>query len=253
MDKGVKKLWESKKVFNTSESILYDPKREVLYVSNFDQFNIRNPRVKQYISKVSLKGKVKTLKWIDGLNNPLGMTIYKDRLYSVERKSIAVIDLDKGKIIERYKIPGSIFLNDITIDKNGSIYITDSRKNVIWRYSDGKVEEWLKGSEVSDPNVLYFYKNKILFGNSDDRSLKSVDPVSKKVEVIAVFEKGFIDGIRIDNQGNYLVSLWHGILYRVTPGGEVTEILDTSTPGDFIADFEYIKEKELLIILLKFL
>ena len=71
---------------------------------------------------------------------------------------------------------------------------------------------------------------------------------NKEVKEIAKFQKGFVDGFRIDSDGNYLVSLWHGILYRVTPLGEVTIILDTSTPGIYCADFEYIKEKNLLII-----
>jgi len=247
-DKNLKKLWESEKVFSTSESVLYDPKRDVLYVSNFDQFNMGNPRAQQFISKVSLDGKIEKLKWADSLNNPLGMTIHQDKLYTAERNAVAEIDLDAGKVINRYPIPGSIFLNDIAIDNAGTIYLTDSRKNTIWRYAEGKAEEWLTGVEVEDPNVLYFYNKKILFGNSDDRCLKSVNLQTKKVKTIARFEKGFVDGLRVDNDGNYLVSLWHGVLYRVTPGGDVTEILDTSTRGIYSADFEYIKEKGLLFI-----
>jgi len=247
-DKNLKKLWEFEKIFKTSESVLYDPKREVLYVTNFDQFNMGNPRAQQFISKVTLNGEIEEFKWVDSLNNPLGMTIYDDRLFVAERKAVAEIDLDMGKVIKRYSISSSIFLNDIAIDKSGNIYITDSRKNVIWRYANGKAEEWLRGKEVEDPNVIYFHNNKILFGNSADRRLKAVDPQTKQVKTVAKFEKGFIDGLRIDNEGNYLVSLWHGILYRVTPEGKVTEILDTSTPGTYSADFEYTKEKKLLII-----
>ena len=72
--------------------------------------------------------------------------------------------------------------------------------------------------------------------------------MAKKVKTIAKFEEGFVDGLRIDKNGNYLVSLWHGIVYRVTPSGDVSKILDTSTPGIYSADFEFIKEKNLLII-----
>ena len=78
--------------------------------------------------------------------------------------------------------------------------------------------------------------------------MKSVDPATKKVEVIAKFEKGFIDGFRVDKKGNYLDSLWHGVIYRVTPSGDVTKILDTTAPGIYSADFEYIREKGMLII-----
>ncbi len=154
-DQDLTKLWESRNEFSTSESVLYDPKREVLYVTNFDQFNVGNPTVQQSISKVSVDGEIIELKWVDGLNNPLGITIFDDALYVAERNAVARIDLDKGEVTERYPVPGSLFLNDIAIDRKGRIYITDSRKNVIWRFVDGQAEEWLSGDEVLDPNVIY--------------------------------------------------------------------------------------------------
>jgi len=247
-DKNFTKLWESEKKFVTSESVLYDHKRDVLYVTNFDQFNVNNPRAHQFISKVSLNGKIEELKWIDSLSNPLGITIHNDRLFTAERNGIAEVDLDMGKVVKRYSIPGSVFLNDIAIDNSGYIYVTDSRKNVIWKYSNGTAEEWLIGDEVLDPNVLYIDGGKLFFGNSGDQSLKAVNLPDKTIKTITKFETGFIDGFRIDENGNYLVSLWKGKIYRVTPKGEKTKILDTTTPGFYCADFEYIKEKNLLII-----
>lgn len=248
LDSSMKKKWKTDDVFTTSESVLYDTKRDILYVTNFDQFNVGNPRIHQFISQVHLNGEIKELTWIDSLENPLGMTIHNDKLYVAERRAVAEIDLDNGKLIKRQPIPQSIFLNDITVDKAGLFYITDSNKNAIWRYADGQAEVWLSGDEVSDPNVIYFHDGKIFFGNSDDRSLKSVDPQTKEVNVIARFEEGFIDGFRPDKKGNYLVSLWHGVLYRVTPSGHLTKLIDTSVTSTYSADFEYIPEKGLLII-----
>ena len=96
--------------------------------------------------------------------------------------------------------------------------------------------------------MLYVYGDRLFFGNSGDQSLKLVNLSDKSIKIIAKFETGFIDGFRIDENGNYLVSLWKGKLYRVTQQGDKTKILDTTTPGFFSADFEYIKEKNLLIV-----
>ncbi|MFC2086131.1 family 16 glycoside hydrolase [Bacteroidota bacterium] len=248
LEDNITKLWESEKEFSVSESVLYDPKRDVLYVSNFDQYNMGNPSVQQFISKVSLDGQIIDLQWIDSINNPLGMSIHKDQLYITERGNIAIIDLEKEKVIKRLQVDGSIFLNDIAVDKNGNIYVTDSRKDVIWKYDGNNFQEWLSGDEVGDPNVIYIHNNKVIWGNSGDRYLKEVNPNGDNIRNIVKLDKGFIDGIRIDNNGNYLVSLWRGIIYQITPEGEKKIIFDTSTPGDYCADFEYIKDKNLLIV-----
>ena len=248
VDAEISVRWETDKVFNIPESVLYDPKREMIYISNFDQLNMGNPNVYQYISKLSTNGDILNLKWVDSLNNPLGMTIYDDKLFVVERNQIAEIDLDKGDIINRIDVPGSVFLNDIAIDKNGNIYISDSRKNVIWRLFDGLAEEWLTGEDVLDPNALFILNGELLFGNSGDSWLKEVDLTNKNILKIAKFPEGFIDGIRVDKDGNFLVSLWKGKIYKVSKDGSITLILHTENRGLYSADFEYIPEKRLLIV-----
>nr|NQU90221.1 DUF1080 domain-containing protein [Bacteroidota bacterium] len=72
LETGIEEIWSTQKDFTTSESILYDPGKEILYVTNFDQFGMGNPNATQYISKLSLDGEILELKWADSLNNPLG-------------------------------------------------------------------------------------------------------------------------------------------------------------------------------------
>jgi hypothetical protein len=57
-----------------------------------------------------------------------------------------------------------------------------------------------------------------------------------------------LDGIAVDREGNYLVSHWEGQLYRVTPSGEVVEILDLMPLGLNTAAFEYLPEQNLLVL-----
>lgn len=247
-EEGISKVWETDNVFKTSESVLYDPKRKVIYVTNFDQFSMGKPEVDQSISKVNLNGEILELDWVTGLNNPLGITIHDDKLYVSERKAVAIVDLDKGEIVDRIPLPASLFLNDIAVDKDGVIYISDSRKDVIWKVTDGTAIEWLSHPEVADPNVLYMHNGKLLIGNSEDHWLKSVDLATKKIKHIARFPNGFIDGIRVDNSGSLLVSLWRGKIYRVNASGEIELIFHTQETGQFSADFEYIPKQRLLLI-----
>lgn len=248
LEKGITKAWETESVFLTSESVLYDSKREVLYVTNFDQPNVNSPDASQFISKLSLSGEIIDLKWVENLKNPLGITIYDDRLFVAERKQVAEIDLDKGEVIKSYPVPESMFLNDIAVDDNGVIYTSDSRQSIIWRIQEGKVEKWLSGDEVKTPNVMYAMGNNLYYGSCGDQLLKCVDLKTNSIKHIADFEPGFIDGFRFDEDGNYLVSLWKGKVYRITRDGEKTKIIDTSEAKIFSADFEYIPAKKLLII-----
>lgn len=207
-----------------------------------------NSQIKQSISKISLEGQIIDQNFVEGLNHPLGMSIYKDKLFVAERRNVAEIDLESGEIVNRIDVPGSVFLNDLSFDEDGNIYISDSRKNVIWKIEQGKAEEWLTGDDVIDPNVLCFFEDRLMFGNSGDSWLKSVDPETKAIKKIAKFPEGFIDGICPDGKGNLLVSLWKGKIYRVNPDGNTKLVFHTENKGEYSADFEYIADKKLLII-----
>ncbi|MCJ7679238.1 MAG: hypothetical protein MUP70_00795, partial [Candidatus Aminicenantes bacterium] len=54
--------------------------------------------------------------------------------------------------------------------------------------------------------------------------------------------------IESDNRGNVLVSDFLGKVYRISPDGEKTLLLDSSTPKSFCANFAFIPEKNLLVI-----
>jgi sugar lactone lactonase YvrE len=245
---GVTRSWETKREFRVPESAVYDSERNVLYVSNYDVYNVSRQEGRQSISQVLMDGTVKHLDWVTGLKNPLGMIINGDRLLVAERGAVAEIALQSGEIVNRYPIAQSGLLNDIAVDSSGKIYVSDSRKNIIYRLSDNEYEEWLKGDDVDDPNGLLIHGNSLVYGNSGDQYLKSVDLTTKKVRKIANLGPGFIDGMKLAKDGNYLVSHWQGRLFKITPSGDVTKILDLSVPGIYLADFEYIPDRDIIII-----
>ena len=246
-------VWESPRELLTPESVVYDQKRGVLYVSSFDNRYGQTPEFTGYISRLSLDGQIEELMWVSDLNAPTGLAIYRDKLYTTERGVLTEIDIEKGMILNRYPIPDSDFLNDLAIDDDGTIYMTDTRPSShvdsrIYRFKDGEASVWLDGAEIDRANGLFVSGDELLVGNSGDGMLKAVSLKDKRVRTIVCLGAGIVDGIRVDNEGNYIVSHWEGQTYVVTPAGEVVEVLDTMSSGINIADFEYIRAESLLVI-----
>lgn len=240
---GITRVWHIKNELRMPESALYDKKRNIIYVSNFDRFGTPG---QQFISKVTPDGKIQELKWVESLFLPTGMAMFKEKLFVVERRNVAEIDLETGKILNRQPLPQPMFPNDIAIDKKGNIYVSDTRKGAIYNFVNGKFDEWLKGTELTNINGLVIDNDRLICGITSDHSLKSVDLATRSISTIVRFGEGLMDGIKIDQDGNYLISHYEGRIYRVTPGGQFTNLLYLQDKR--CADFDYIAEKDLLII-----
>ncbi len=248
LDESIEKVWDTGKKFRFPESAVYDEKRDAVYVTNFDQYYPSRAQGIQAISKLSVDGEIEDIEWMSGFFNPTGMELYGDRLYVVDRRGVAVVDPDKKEIVERYGIPNTGFLNDIAIDAKGNIYVTDSNRSIIYKIMEGKTSQWLKDERLINTNGLCIDGNRMLLGNSGDNCLKYVDLDTKEIGILFEFEPGIIDGIKVDDSGNYLVSVFDGKIYRITPGGKETKLIDTSAENFNCADFEYIPSMKLFII-----
>jgi sugar lactone lactonase YvrE len=248
--------WQTPAKMLTPESARYDEKRDVIYISNFDvRFKqTENPEeYTGYISRLSLEGEILDLKWVDNLYAPCGMVIQGDSLFVVERGGLAEIDIEKGRVVKRHKIENTMFLNDIAADSRGYIYISDTASasptgSTIYRFKDGLVETWLNDIRLKRINGLHIHGDILYVGNSGDGLLKAVNLIDKHIEDVACLGSGIQDSIRVEDDGSLLVSLWEGQVYRISPDGKLTRIIDTQKQLVCMADFEYVKEKNLLIV-----
>jgi sugar lactone lactonase YvrE len=246
-DASVTKSWETGADFLFPESAVYDAKRGVVYVSNFDVYGRAGGG--QFVSKMTLDGKIVEREAIKGLARPTGMVIAGDRLFVVERNVLVEIDLETGEAAGRHPLPPGGLPNDVAIDSAGNLYVSDSGKSVIYRRAfGGEFEEWLAAPVISQPNGLLVEGGRLLVGCTGDNALKSVDLATKMMTVVARFEPGAIDGIKAGHDGDLFVSHAEGRIYRVSADGKVTRIVDTSGPGQYTADFDYIPEKNLLVV-----
>ncbi len=235
--------WDIRKGLRYPESVVYDRERNRLYVSNL--FNAKQ----EFIARIHPDGTVDSLQWVTGLRMPTGQWLHGETLYAVDRSGVVEIDVDSGNVVKVHPVADARFLNDITADEQGNIYLSDSRADVIHLLRDGKSEVWLQGSEIDDPNSLHVHEGELLVGNSGDGSLKAVSLADKSVRTVAVIGKGaIIDGIYPLGQDRYLVSDFRGRVFFVGGEGKTVLLLDRTTAKRFCADFEYIPERGLLII-----
>jgi hypothetical protein len=237
---GLHEAWEIAGELSAPESVAYDAARQVLYVSNF---------AGGFISRVSLEGKLLTLKWVDGLKGPTGLKMSRDHLYAVERSGIAEIDPGTSGITRRYPIPGAAFPNDLAIDDRGTIYVTDTLRNCVYQLDSGVAEICVQGEMVGRPNGILVEKNRLLVGVTGDSAIRTVDLKTKQVATLLTLAPGAnLDGLVSDGRGGYLFSDYFGRVYRADAAGRKTLLLDRMGPHQYTADFEYVPEKGLLIV-----
>ncbi|HSI69019.1 MAG TPA: hypothetical protein VK941_02220, partial [Gillisia sp.] len=115
------KVWETEKGFlKTPECATFDAQRNIFYVSKLN----RDTETENdgFISLVNVDGSVKIERWVEGLTSPLGNYYNKEHLYVKDGGNIIKIEIESGKIIERFAVEGASSLNGIDIDEAGNIY-----------------------------------------------------------------------------------------------------------------------------------
>lgn len=240
----VKKLWASDQAFKVPESVFYDAENEVLYVANING----KPTDKDgngFLSKMSTNGKIERLEWITGLNAPKGMNMKDGKLYVADIDRVAEIDVKKGSLIRFFEAENAEFLNDITIDDNGVIYVSDMSTGAVYRIMDGMISEWFPSGTFKSPNGMNFMDGKVYLGTKG--AIVSIDPETKAQENVAVFD-GSVDGLEFDMQGRFVFSDWSGLVRRVKPGGEPEVLFNTTDEKIQAADIHLMREESILLV-----
>lgn len=215
------KKWETDTLLKTPESVLYDAKDKLLYVSNIDGAPAAKDG-KGSIGKVGLDGKIIMIDWVKGLNAPKGMGRYKNKLYVADLDEVVVIDIAQAKIIQHIPVQGAVFLNDVTIDKNGAVYVSDTRTSKIHRIEKGLVATILQN--LQSPNGLLALGDKLLI--LDKGSLLQMNANGQLANIAGGMDPS-TDGIEMVKPHEYVASCWNGVVYYISANGNKQTLLDT--------------------------
>jgi sugar lactone lactonase YvrE len=222
-DHKLTKVWESEPAMKVPESVRFDAKRKVLYVSNIDG----EPWAadgKGSIAKLGLDGKVLAAEWVTGLEAPKGLALSKDGkwLYAADLGGIVVIDIEAAKIKSKIAIPEGIQLNDLVNDK-GTLYISDSKGRKIYAVKDGKASVYLDEKVLKGPNGLFVHRGALYVLDND--SLNKVEK-DRSLKVIASGMPGGADGLENVKGDDFLVSVWSGTVWYVHADGTKEMLFD---------------------------
>lgn len=215
--------------FVGSECVRYDAAGDRYILSNL---NAGEPG---FVSVVKPDGTVEALKWIDGtasgLTDPLGLFVAGEKIYLADVDTIRVYDRRSGTPLPPIPVPGAQRLNDLSVAKDGTIYVTDSAKpdqpGALFRVSPrGEVRQWIaRDDALEKPNgIAIMPDGTIVHGG------RGVNLVFRNRQGKILRERslptGRIDGIVPLADGSLLVASQDGhAVYRVgANGGSITQV-----------------------------
>ncbi len=245
----LKKFWESDPYLETSESVLYNPWDNSLFVSCIYGSNPTEKDGNGLISKISIEdGQTMQERFAKGLHAPKGMGLSPDSmtLYVSDIDRLVAIHARSGNIIKEYPVEGAQFLNDVFVNaKDGTVYFSDTETGKIHRL---RGEELSVLAEVKAPNGITAYDDSTLLVLSfAGENMFLINTSSGQVQTIEHGIPGG-DGVVPDGNGHFFASNWNGQIYLLDQDLNPTLLLDTREQEVHAADIEYVPGRKLLLV-----
>lgn len=242
---------------STPESFIVDPETGNYYISNING----GPTGKDgngFITKLDKTGKIVALKFVEGgkqvvpLHAPKGLDVIGKVLYVSDIDAVRGFDKETGKLLHNIdmKAMGALFLNDLTHDDQGNLYVSDTTMFVdpkapgtifkIETNNQHKASVFVRDVALGAPNGLTIHpRSKRLLANTwGAGKILEIGPDGKiKIFVEDAAWKD-MDGFDYDSMGNlYVSSFTGGTIYRISPDLKVSVVKSgLTTPADINMD-----------------
>jgi sugar lactone lactonase YvrE len=246
----------------TPESVLYEATSDVYLVSNINGAPPEKDN-NGFISILAPDGSVKALKFIAGgengvtLDAPKGMGISGDVLYVSDIQDVRKFDLKTGAPKGSIHIPKATFLNDVAVDAQGTVYVSDSGRkagkeglepsgtDALYKLVGDKAVVVVKGKQLEGPNGVNVDADGIEFATMGGDSFVRINAAGKEL-ARAHLPGGGLDGIVRLADGSYLVSSWQGqAVYR---GGFTQPFVAVLKDAPSSADIGYDSKRDRILI-----
>jgi hypothetical protein len=135
------KPWFVRDGFVAPEAVRYDPDQDVYFVGNWGTGSASATDNNGYISRMKPDGQIENLKFIAGgtnhvvLHAPRGMYIVGDTLWVADADAVRGFNRRTGDKVANVDFSGFDrgFLNDVAADATGTVYVTDTGRNKLYK------------------------------------------------------------------------------------------------------------------------
>lgn len=208
-----------------------------IYISNGGIYDNKIKKDSGYISKLDRQGKILEQKFIDNLNNPVGIAISNNVIYIADIDTIKGFNLATKKQILSIQIKGAMSLCDVVI--NGDLlFVSDSKAGLIYSVDIKKKSYHVLvaiESSLGHPNGMALFNNFLYVATSDSTrfgttlkgSVFRIDLESQSVYLISSYKQdlfgleGTANGIIV---GGYDSTDKKARFYQITSDSKIYEI-----------------------------
>jgi len=237
------KLWETDTIIAVPESVLPDVTGKTLYVSLIDggPWDVDG---KGGVGKLGVDGHSYDPSWITGLNAPKGLGRWENRLYVADISDVVVIDIRRGRIEKKIPIQGATGLNDVSVDKKGVVYVSDSKAGKVYKIEKDVPRLFMDGlaganGVMASGDSVYILANKaVLIAGANGLG---------GTRTITTLPNGG-DGVEEAGNGDLIVSEWIGYIYYVYADGRKELLLDSHLAKKNTADIHYDRVNKILYV-----
>jgi sugar lactone lactonase YvrE len=180
-----------------------------------------------YISRLNLVSGTYEDRWMEGFDGPLGITSSGSEMFLVDNGDrVVAVDIGTGTQTGEWPAPqGERFLNDVGIDPQGRVWVTDTRADELLRLVDGHWEVVFSGGPFDGANGVEYVDGWVyVVCSSGVGNLIRINPETLEYDVLITGE-GSLDGVVTDGRGGLVLSDLGGRLLHWSEASGIT-VLD---------------------------
>ena len=236
---GARLLKTCKNYFSFPQAVVLDQKNDIIYISNLVQDSLKKETC-GYVCRAGLSGEVIDTLNIPELSAPKGMAVGDGVLFIADKDNLVEYGIEEDSVVKKYQISGAGSLTDVVISGKGTVYVSDSEDNCIYKISGDGAVVFFSNPDYVLTGVLCF-DDGFLYAASDKKILR----ISEKAKAEVFKNLKFTpSGMKPDGKGGFLVASPSDGIFAMKK--DSAEVIVKKRPNIYCTDFEYVEQQKTL-------